>query len=62
MDIIFKGETLSGEILESNSILQGKRPGGIRIFLKKERDKQSMGHWVECKPETVKQIKCDDNQ
>lgn len=54
MHIKFKGETLSGKILESDSILQGKNANGIRIFLKAS---ESFPKWVECKPETVKQIK-----
>jgi hypothetical protein len=53
MDIRFKGETLSGKILESDSILQGKKVNGIRIFLKAS---ESFPKWVECKPETVEQL------
>lgn len=54
MDIKFKGESLSGKIIESDSILQGKKPNGIRIFLK---DRETFPNWTECKPGTVKQIK-----
>lgn len=59
MDIKFKGELLSGEIVESNSILQGRKLNGIRIFLKV---KDTFPKWKECKPETVKQIKYDNIQ
>lgn len=55
MDILFKGKTLSTKKwVESNSILQGKKQDGIRIFLK---CKETFPKWVECDVETVKQIK-----
>ena len=54
MDIKFIGESLSGIKIESDSILQGKKLNGIRIFLK---SKNTFPKWTECKPETVKQIK-----
>ena len=54
MDIKFKGESLSGKIIESDSILQGKNLNGIRIFLK---DSETFPKWTECKPDTIKQIK-----
>ena len=53
MDLKFTGESLSGVQIESDSILQGKKLNGIRIFLK---TKDVFPKWTECKPETVKQI------
>ena len=55
MDILFKGITLvTKEEITSDSILQGKKPKGKRIFLK-HRDK--FPQWIECDPLTVIQIK-----
>ena len=54
MDIKFKGESLSGKTIESDSILQSKKSNEIRIFLK---DSETFPKWTECKPLTVKQIK-----
>lgn len=53
MDIKFKGESLSGKIIESDSILQSKKPNGIRIFLK---DSEIFPKWTECKPDTIEVI------
>lgn len=53
MDIIFKGESLSGKILESDSILQGKQVNGIRIFLKAN---ESFPKWVFRKIKKQKQL------
>ena len=53
MDIKFIGESLSGKIIESDSILQGKKAGAVRIFLK---DSDRHPKWIECKSDTVKQM------
>tara|TARA_R110002167_G_scaffold284737_2_gene489855 strand:+ start:5161 stop:5328 length:168 start_codon:yes stop_codon:yes gene_type:complete len=55
MNILFKGKTISTkEWVESDSILQGKKTDGIRIFLK---HKDTFPKWVECDVKTVTQIK-----
>jgi len=57
MDILFKGKTLlTQKWIESDSILQGKKPGGIRIFLKHRESKDQFSKWTECIIETVEQI------
>lgn len=53
MNIKFTGESLSGKQIESDSILQGKKLNGIRIFLK---TREVFPKWPEVKPETVKQV------
>ena len=54
MDILFKGKTLSTKKwVESDSILQGRKPGGIRIFLKHA---DGLTKWVECEVKSVKQV------
>jgi hypothetical protein len=55
MNILFKGKTLlTQKWIESDSILQGNKTGGFRIFLK---HRETFPKWVECDIKTVKQIK-----
>jgi len=57
LNIKFKGKTLSTEKwIESDSILQGTKPDGFRIFLKHKENETQFSKWTECIYETVKQI------
>jgi hypothetical protein len=56
---IFYGKTIQGDLINSDSILQGIKSGKKRIYFKNPKFR---GGWIECNPETVKFNLCNDNQ